>query len=273
MFEAFTSTNINVLVITAVVAGIIGATIQFVVANYLWPNRHKVYTWWFALRNHKKLGEPCPTDIVLKRQGYALGYSKDKKCALWVSYIISKGSIGADVAEREDDFYPDPEIPEECRVKPEDFRNTGYDKGHLAPSAAIDFSHKSNQETFAMSNIALQHPKLNRQAWGSLENYARNWAYSKGKLCIIAGPLYDSKQELVNNIPLPKAFYKVVYSFKYKKSIGFILPNNAVNASQLWEHAVPVKEIEKATGYRFFERLGDKAKPIKSTVDAEWWKN
>jgi len=95
------------------------------------------------------------------------------------------------------------------RVQPGDFRNTGYDKGHLAPNAAIDFSRHSNNETFLMSNIVLQNPKLNRQAWGSLEGVIRGWTQTKGKLAITTGPLYDDKPEYINDIPVPKSFYKI----------------------------------------------------------------
>jgi endonuclease G len=249
---------------------IVGATVQYVISTHLWPNRHKTYTWIFALRNHKKFGEPIETDLVLDRDGYSVGYSFKYKAALWVSYIMSKGSVGINV-ERGDNFYADPDIPEQARVEPDNFRNTGYDKGHLAPNAAIDFSRYSNNQTFLMSNIVLQRPELNRRAWGSLEGIIRGWTHTKGKLIITTGPLYDKKPEQINDIPLPKSFYKVVYSFKHKRCIGFILPNESVNARQLWNHVMSVKEVEKETGHHFFKKLSN-AEKIKGELDISWWK-
>ncbi|MDM8567677.1 DNA/RNA non-specific endonuclease [Candidatus Halobeggiatoa sp. HSG11] len=248
---------------------IAGAIAMYVFLIYLWPNRHKTYNWIYKFRNHKKLGEPCKTDLVLNRDGYCLGYSFNHKCAAWVSYTISKGSIGVDV-ERDDCFYDDLDIPEKHRVQPNDFKNTGYDKGHLAPSASIDFSRKSNAQTFAMSNIALQHPRLNRQAWGSLENTIRNWTDNRGKLMIVAGPIYARRPKTINNIPIPKAFYKIIYSFKYKRCIGFIFPNEAIRASKLWDHVMSVDNVEKETGQKFLTELNDKK--IKGELDVAWWK-
>ncbi|MFK5971506.1 MAG: DNA/RNA non-specific endonuclease [Candidatus Marithrix sp.] len=248
-----------------------GALAQYIFLIYLWPNRHKTYIWIYKFYNHKKLGEPCKTDLVLDRDGYSLGYIYERKCAAWVAYIISKGSIGVDV-ERDDGFYADKDIPAPYRVEPENFRNTGYDKGHLAPSASIDFSHKSNEQTFAMSNIALQHPKLNRQVWGSLENTIRNWTCSKGKLMIIAGPIYSDSPKNINNIPLPAAFYKVVYSFKHNRSIGFIFPNENIRANKLWDYVMSVKNVEKETGQKFFSKLSNKKKKVKGELDVAWWK-
>ncbi|HID98842.1 MAG TPA: DNA/RNA non-specific endonuclease [Thiotrichaceae bacterium] len=260
-------------IVVGVGSAIAGAAAHYVYATYLWPNRHKTYTWIYVLRDHKKLGEPCKTDIVLDRDGYSVGYSYKYKCAAWASYVISKGSIGIDV-ERSDEFYADPDLPEKHRVQPDAFRNTGYDKGHLAPSAAIDFSRVANHQTFAMSNIALQAPKLNRQAWGSLESTIRGWTHTKGgKLYIVTGPLYDDNPEQINDIPLPKSFYKVVYSFKHQRCLGFILPNESTKASQLWDYAMSVKDVEKETGYTFFNALSkNEQKTIKADLDIPWWK-
>ena len=252
-------------------AAIAGAATQYVVSTYLWPNRHKTYTWVFALRDHKKFGEPCKTDKVLNRDGYSLGYSYKYKNALWVSYILSKGSIGVDM-DRGDCFYADPDIPEKYRVQPEDYTNTGYDRGHLAPSAAIDFSRISNMQTFAMSNIVLQHPKLNRQAWGSLERTIRGWTHTKGTLAVITGPLFDENPERINDVPVPKSFYKIIYALKHGRCIGFILPNENIKAAQLWDYAMSVQNMEKETGYKFFSKLSHKKQKIKAELDISWWK-
>ncbi len=251
---------------------LLGALLQYGLSQWLLPNRHKLYTWVYALRNHRKLGEPCDTDLVLNRDGYSLGFSFKRKCAVWVCYTASKGSIGVDVS-RSDGFYPDPNVPEPYRLKPEDFRSTGYDKGHLAPSASIDFSRQSNDQTFAMSNVALQHPKLNRQAWGRLETVIRGWTHTKGKLMVINGPVYGLRSRRINGIPLPRFFYKVVYSFKHRACIGFVLPNKDVAASNLWDYALSVEDVEAQTGLVFFNKLGDDLqKDIKRQKDIVWWR-
>jgi endonuclease G len=169
-------------------------------------------------------------------------------------------------------FYADLDVPKNYRVAPESYINMGYDRGHLAPSATIDFSRSSNNETFIMSNIVPQHPALNRQAWGNLEDIIRKWTFSKGKLAVVTGPIYGKRPRRINGVFIPKAFYKVVYSFKHDTSIGFIFPNRDVSSSKLWKHAMPVKDVERAIGYRFFNKLGRKGVSIKSKLDVTWWK-
>ncbi|OQY42671.1 MAG: hypothetical protein B6242_15915 [Anaerolineaceae bacterium 4572_78] len=237
----------------------------------IWSHHHKIYSWWFRFRNHRKLGNPCKTDLVLDRDGYSLGYSFDRKCALWASYTISKRSVQIDV-ERELRFYSDTDIPSKHRVYPTDFRNSGYDKGHLAPSGSIDFSRRGNRQTFLMSNIALQHPELNRHGWQALEKTIRCWTRNKGILSVVTGPIYGKRSKHVNGIPVPRRFYKVIYSFNHNKCIGFVMPNRLVNADKMWRHAMSVQNVEQETGYNFFNKLYWWKRRCKSRLDMDWWR-
>ncbi len=252
----------------AAVSFFLGGIMHSFVVHYIMPNAHRLYAWIYAMRNHKKYGIPCKSDLVLDKDGYSLGYSFDYKGAVWVSYILSKGSVGIDVA-RSESFFPDPDVPARFRKKPDDFRNSGFDKGHLAPSAAIDFTVKSNLQTFAMSNVSPQDPKLNRQAWSKLESLEREWTYTLGKMVVYTGPIYGERPKKMKDIPIPKAFYKVAYSFKYRRYIGFIMPNKPVSARDMWDYARSVKAVEKETKMTFFKAIN---KGDKKDLNLEFWK-
>lgn len=276
--------------IFSLLGAILGAIVWHWFLTRVLPYRHRAYSWWFTIRigwftpyHHIKYGNACSTDRVLQRAGYALGYSNKRRCALWVSYVISKHSIGVDV-ERGESYRPDTDILERYRLTPEDCENSGYDKGHLAPSAAIDFSRESNDQTFLMSNVALQHPDLNRQAWGKLERLVRKWSFTKGKLAIVTGPIFGKRNKRYNKIPIPRFFYKVVYSLTHKRSIAFVLPNKAVENNELWnkEHVMSVRALEdfirqanptSKIQYSFLEALGSDANFIKGEVDISFWKD
>lgn len=251
----------------AAVAFFLGGLSHSFIIHYIMPHAHRIYAWIFALRNHKKYGIPTKTDLVLDKDGFSLGYNFDYRGAVWVSYILTKGSVGIDVA-RSEAFFSDPEIPERFRKKPDDFTNSGYDKGHLAPSAAIDFTEKSNLQTFSMANVAPQDPKLNRQAWSKLEDLVREWTYTLGKLVVCTGTIYPEKPKMMKDIPVPSHFYKVIYSFKYRQYIGFVMPNEPVRARDMWSHVKTVREVEKITGYKFFDKIKD---GNKSKLDVQFW--
>lgn len=260
------------LIVTAIVSALAGGLIHYIFSSHIWPNRHRTYSWWFTLRNHRRYGEPCSTDLVLEREGYALGFSFKFKSALWVSYILNKNSIGVDV-ERGEDYFADPEVPEKYRVEPDDYANTGFDKGHLAPSASIDFSRRSNDETFAMSNVVLQDPVLNRRAWGKLERLVRKWTFTKGKLAVVTGPVYGKRNKRAKGYAIPRYLYKVVYCFRYQQGIAFLLPNEPVQNDELWEHALSIKDLEKELGYKFFQTFGSKSKERKKKFDLAFWRD
>lgn len=260
------------LLLVALAGLLLGGLIWHSVLRRLWPNRHRAYTWLYAMRNHRKYGEPCKADIILDRDGYSLGFCGKRKSALWVSYIICKRSISVD-KDRSASFFADPDLPEAMRVSPDVYRNSGFDKGHLAPSAAIDFSRRSNDETFAMSNVSPQHPKLNRQAWKRLEAQIRQWTATKGKLVVITGPVFTQRPRRLNGtVAIPKHFYKVVFALRHQRCIGFVFPNTAVKASQVWDHAVSVREVEKLTGYKFFVELTRGGTRIKNKLQMDWWR-
>ncbi len=255
----------------AILAFIAGFMSHDFFVNELLPKWKSYQTEQFSNRNHRELGEPGKADQVLDRLGYSLGYNYDTKSALWVSYILSSDSAGVNV-ERSGNFYADTDIPEQYRVKAGDLTNSGYDKGHLAPSGSIDFSPEANKETFAMSNVVPQDPKMNRQGWGGLEGLERKWAASKGKLYIITGPIYAKNPKEVNGVPVPSKLYKVIYAYDAEKAIGFVMPNKPVTETEIWNYAMSVNSVEDETGLDFFDKLPDgKRQRVKEKADNVWW--
>jgi len=64
-----------------------------------------------------------------------------------------------------------------------------------------------------------------------------------------------------------------VYSFKHQTCIGFVLPNKDIAASDLWDYAFSVEEVEQQTGLVFFNKLdSDLQQDIKPKKDLDWWR-
>jgi len=113
-------------------------------------------------------------------------------------------------------------IPKDFRSNARDYRRSGYDRGHLAPSGSIDFSRTANDETFLYSNMVPQLPGFNRDkygkngVWGKVEHLERLWVKQRGELYIIAGT-YVAKQRagqikvIGNGVAVPDLFFFQVY--------------------------------------------------------------
>lgn len=222
-------------------------------------------------------GEPSKADVVVNREGYAVGYSVYHKQPLWVTYRLTKEEVKADrVARKGFRFMPDPSLSAgSAQLK--DYYRSGYDRGHMAPAADMAFSEKTMKESFYLSNICPQTPSFNRGIWARLERKMRYWATLEDEIYIVTGPLFSVEKASsigFNQVTIPVAFYKAVLDISNPpKAIAFLLPHQGAD-KKLKEFAITVDELEEKTGFDFFQNLPDEIESkIESTVilgDWEW---
>ncbi|MGK7950263.1 MAG: DNA/RNA non-specific endonuclease [Xenococcaceae cyanobacterium] len=88
---------------------------------------------------HLKYGNPSnanskdTNNYLLAKPQYALSYNCKTGIPNWVSWQLDRSWLGN--VDRSDDFRPDSDLPNGCyAVRPNDYRGSGYDRGHLAPS-------------------------------------------------------------------------------------------------------------------------------------------
>jgi len=65
----------------------------------------------WSCNGHVAFGVPGMEDQLLCREGYAVGYDYDRKASIWVSYHLTKESVGKKI-KRLNLFKADEEIPE-----------------------------------------------------------------------------------------------------------------------------------------------------------------
>ena len=207
-------------------------------------------------------------EIRIKRIGYTVSYNNEYKTPYWVAWELKRSETKGD-EERMSKFMPDPDLPEP-RADHNDYTNSGYDRGHMAPAADMKWSKQAMEESFYMSNICPQNPNLNRGDWNDLEEKSRQWAKKYGAVYIACGPIYDTKRpkRIGNNkVAVPHAFYKVILinDKKNPQAIGFIFPNSAGH-KPLKKYMVTVDSVEKRTDIDFFPALPDE---IENRIEAE----
>lgn len=200
-------------------------------------------------------------DLIIEHTGYALSYNTETNCPDWVAWDLTQEEADGSAARRVNDFRADPLVPEECRVESADYKDCGYDRGHMCPAGDMKWSSRAMSECFYMSNICPQSPALNRQWWEHLESACRRWARQEGRIYICCGPLFkkERKKKFVGNVVqvrVPNGFFKVVLSLREgsEKAIAFIYSNR--DSRQPMEQAVvTVDSVERLTGFDFFPRL------------------
>ena len=212
---------------------------------------------------------------VIKHEGYTVSYNSEYRIANWVAYELTATEAKSKKTERSNKFVSDPQVKGATAMN-EDYTRSGYDRGHLAPAGDMKWSAKAMRESFYLSNICPQKPKLNRGIWKDLEEQCRLWALDNGSLLIVTGPVItgDMKRLGKNKVAIPKSFYKVLcyYTEKGYKGIGFLFENRDYKDNSLKSMVIPIDSVEKVTGIDFFPSIPDEQeKEMEATVDWSSW--
>jgi len=234
--------------------------------------------------SHLALGNPSnagqePNNYLMEKPQYALSYSRERGTPNWVAWQLNRKWLGN--AERQDDFRSDESLPSDwSQVTPTDYTRSGYDRGHMAPSADRTATEEDNSATFLMTNIVPQTPNNNRGAWKDLEEYSRDLVDQGKELYIVAG-VYGKRDKIgkKKQVMPPTYTWKVIAVLdqpgqgvkgisKDTRVIAVDIPNRK-NTSSSWEkYRVSVDQLETKTGYDFLSRVPVSIqKEIESKVD------
>ncbi len=237
-----------------------------------------------ALNKFLPLGNPSnavfnqnsPNNYLMQGEYFSLSYNRDKGIANWVMWRLNKNNFGD--AGRQNDFRPDNRLPDNwTKVSPYDYSGSGYDRGHLCPSADRSSSEGANSSTFLMTNMAPQKHDMNAGPWEKLETYSRSVARRNMSLYIIAGQ-YGEKGKLKNKVTIPTNFWKIVIAVpmggninKDSRIVAVDMPNVDGIADKNWrDYRTTVRQIEQKTGYNFLSNLpADVQSILKSRVDVK----
>lgn len=214
--------------------------------------------------------EPLSKGEIIKHTYYTLAYSEADEQAYWVFYHLTPELING-TQSRTDDFRADP-LVSTGSASLEDYKGSGYDRGHLCPAADMTLNKTSMSETFYLSNMTPQTHGFNAGVWSRLETKVREWALQYDGLYVVAGGILSEKSASIgaNEVTVPKRFYKVIYDEK-NGMIAFIIPNES-SSQPLDKFAVSVDEVEQLTGIDLFSGLDDQTEnQMESTVNAGNW--
>jgi endonuclease G len=192
---------------------------------------------------------------IIDNKYYTLSYVEEYEQAEWVAYKLTEEELKKPFLARIDDFRPDPRV-KSASATPDDYRNSGYDRGHLVPVADRAFSKEAMSETFYMSNISPQARNFNGGIWRELEEQTRYWARKNKELYVVSGPILTLEPKGTigeNEVAVPAAYFKVLLDIQEPqvKGIGFVLPNE-VSYDPLFKYAVSIDDVEELTGLDFF---------------------
>lgn len=216
------------------------------------------------------------TDTILSYSGFDLGYNERYEQAAWVVYVLTREEVETIMAGRTNHFRPDTSLTSGS-ADLEDYRRSGYDRGHMAPAGDMRWSLTAMEESFLLSNMSPQQPGFNRGIWRRMEAQIREWAIEKDSIYVITGPLLDNVRGVIgkNEVGIPSFYFKVVVDLSPPDfgMVAYLFPHQASD-QELSAFALTVDSLEHITGYDFFARAPDQEiiEWLESDLQPDQWK-
>ena len=200
------------------------------------------------------------SDIILIYSGFVVKYNPDYLIPDWVAYELTAKEVNGEVP-RASGFSMDLNYDGRQAMR-EDYSYSGWDKGHMAPSADMKWSQSSMFESFYLTNVCPQNHDLNGRDWHVLENRVRSWALKFGRVWVVCGPIVNEKQYGTigdRNVMVPDGFFKAVLRQNSNggyQAIAFVFKNDS-SRQPLKESMISVDGLESIIGYDLFVNLDD----------------
>ena len=167
-----------------------------------------------SLSEETKWGFGVPIQ-VLRNAGYHTCYCYLTMQPRYVLQELSADELEVGV-DRQDVFREDDRIPPQFRQTAEHYRGSGYDRGHLAPSAD-QRTVVENSASFLLSNMCPQRVEFNRGVWKHAETDVRQMVRSSLQVWCCSGPAWLTEKPIQalqavgkRSLPIPHAFWKSV---------------------------------------------------------------
>lgn len=215
------------------------------------------------------------SEQILYKRSYTVSYNADTKIPNWVAWHLTAEHADGDVRRPKNAWHEDSLVPLP-RATNNDYRNSGWSRGHLCPAGDNKWDKDAMYESFLFTNCCPQHKNLNSGDWNEIEISCRRWAQKFGSVYIVCGPiLFRQEHQTIgkNHVVVPEAFFKVVVCLDGKpKGISFICRNSEGNRKKDF-YTNTIYETERITGITFFPNLSnDIADEVKNSANLDDWK-
>lgn len=217
-----------------------------------------------------------PHNYLLDKPQFCASYDRDRGIPNWTSWQLNSAWCNGP-AGRKDNYIPDPTLPSDWyHVGGNDYNysTTGFQRGHMCPSADRLNTQENNDALFVMTNLIPQSGPNNNGVWNNLEMYERTLANAGNVLYIICGgygaggttdkgyftTITDGKVTVPAKtwkviMVLPAGTNDVLRVTTSTRTIAVIM-NNDIGPFNGWgTYRVSVDYIESLTGYDFFSNV------------------
>lgn len=197
---------------------------------------------------------PNPTNRALCYDAFAILHSGQSKTPVYVAQKLNRASVADADEKRATKFFSDARLPAAERATLEDYKHSGWSRGHMAPASQMPTA-QAMAQSFSLANMVPQAAKHNGGAWAmSVEQATRKYAErASGNVYVITGPFYEPSIDKSpgigpGKVRVPKYLFKLVYDEDRNRAWAhWHLNDDATHGSR----PISYSDLVKRTGISF----------------------
>lgn len=161
---------------------------------------------------------------------FAVLHSGESKTPVYVVEKLNKARlIDAKDEVRTNKFYEEARLPSRERSRLDDYKGSGYDRGHQAPAGDMPTA-TAMAQSFSLANMVPQAPENNRGVWAKrVERTTRQYVMkAAGDVFVFTGPVFSNVPTLkigAGNVWVPSHLYKLVYDPSTNRAWAYWVEN------------------------------------------------
>lgn len=145
--------------------------------------------------------------------GFAVLHSGATRTPIYAAQRLNKQALGGIKRQRSDRFFADGRLPRSEREELDDYKRSGYSRGHMAASGDMA-TEDAMAQSFSLANMVPQSIRHNSGAWSKIEQDTRKYVQrAKGDVYVVTGAVFGGAAERVgpNGVGVPSHLFKLVH--------------------------------------------------------------
>lgn len=181
---------------------------------------------------------------------FAVLHSGQSKTPVFVAQRLNKALVEDADEKRTNKFFSDARLPRDERAELDDYKRSGYSRGHMAPAGDMPTA-QAMAQSFSLANMVPQSSKQNSGPWARIEKDTRSYAKrAAGDVYVITGPVFAADTGSVgsNQVRVPSFLYKLVYDAQSQRAWAHWQAND--DAARVTQ-PISYEELVRRTGIEF----------------------
>ncbi|NMM81036.1 endonuclease [Acidovorax sp. SRB_14] len=187
-------------------------------------------------------------------EAFAVLHSGASKTPLYVAQRLNRQSIEDADEKRAKKFFADARLPSGERAELDDYKHSGYSRGHMAPAGDMP-TPTAMAQSFSLANMVPQNAQHNGGAWSKIEQDTRRYVRrAAGDVYVITGPVFTDNGSRIgaNGVKVPTYLYKLVYDATTQRAWAHWQENRE---GQMVGRPISYAELVKRTGVEFLPKV------------------